>query len=271
MPETAYEDPAPAGRFIDHHYGDQVRIMADPWALSILARIGHPDCVPPVLHDLIASAYWRLLHAMVDQLPTTVVERETRMTANEPRALFRGRVLDPRQRAVVVDVARAGILPATVCQRALLEFIDQDCVRVDHLYLQRVADPQSGEVTGVDLSGSKIGGDVDGATVIIPDPMGATGSTVTRVLDHYHAQVAGTERQIVCAHLMVTPEYLRRITRDYPQVLVYALRLDRGLSDPGVLRTRLGARWSEEQGLDDQSYIVPGAGGMGEVINNSWV
>ena len=26
-----------------------------------------------------------------------------------------------------------------------------------------------------------------------------------------------------------------------------------------------------ERGLDDHQYIVPGAGGLGEVLNNSWV
>jgi hypothetical protein len=31
-----------------------------------------------------------------------------------------------------------------------------------------------------------------------------------------------------------------------------------------------GEAWSKERGLDGKSYIVPGAGGMGEVINNSW-
>ena len=56
--------------------GPNVRIMADTWALSVLARIGHPECRPPVLHDLIASAYWRLLHATVDgseDAPVTLV------------------------------------------------------------------------------------------------------------------------------------------------------------------------------------------------------
>jgi uracil phosphoribosyltransferase len=30
-------------------------------------------------------------------------------------------------------------------------------------------------------------------------------------------------------------------------------------------------RWDEERGLDDHHYIVPGAGGVGEVLNNAWV
>jgi hypothetical protein len=52
---------------------------------------------------------------------------------------------------------------------------------------------------------------------------------------------------------------------------VYALRLDRGLSPPAVLRTEPGTHWAEERGLNDIHYIVPGAGGVGEILNNAWI
>jgi hypothetical protein len=54
-------------------------------------------------------------------------------------------------------------------------------------------------------------------------------------------------------------------------VIVYALRLDRGLSPAEVLETVPGERWSEEKGLTDHHYIVPGGGGLGEIMNNSFV
>jgi hypothetical protein len=50
-----------------------------------------------------------------------------------------------------------------------------------------------------------------------------------------------------------------------------ALRLDRGLSPSNVLNTAPGTHWDEERGLDDSQYIVPGAGGVGEILNNAWV
>ena len=65
---------------------------------------------------------------------------------------------------------------------------------------------------------------------------------------------------------------LERVSRVYgEEVLVYALRLDRGLSPPDVLQTVPGTRWSDERGLTDHHYIVPGGGGLGEIINNSFV
>ena len=36
------------------------------------------------------------------------------------------------------------------------------------------------------------------------------------------------------------------------------------LSAPDVLETVPGERWDEERGLNERSYIVPGAGGLGE-------
>jgi tetratricopeptide (TPR) repeat protein len=50
-----------------------------------------------------------------------------------------------------------------------------------------------------------------------------------------------------------------------------ALRLDRGMSPPEVLTTMPGERWAEESGLDERQYIIPGGGGFGELMNNSWV
>ena len=67
------------------------------------------------------------------------------------------------------------------------------------------------------------------------------------------------------------PEYLSHVTSHYPEVIVYALRLDRGLSTPKAINSIPGTYWNEERGLNEKQYIVPGAGGLGEVINNSYV
>ncbi len=49
------------------------------------------------------------------------------------------------------------------------------------------------------------------------------------------------------------------MTTDHPDVVVFAVRLDRGLSSPEVMATIRGTRWDEERGLTDHQYIVPGA------------
>jgi uracil phosphoribosyltransferase len=70
-------------------------------------------------------------------------------------------------------------------------------------------------------------------------------------------------------HLIVTPEYLWRMRSNHPEVVIYAIRLDRGLSNRTVLRCPPGERWAEERGLNDRHYIVPGGGGFGELLNNA--
>jgi uracil phosphoribosyltransferase len=72
-------------------------------------------------------------------------------------------------------------------------------------------------------------------------------------------------------HLIVTPEYIRRVTEAHPDAIIYALRLDRGLSPTRVLKTAPGTHWDEERGLNSIQYIVPGAGGVGEILNNAWL
>ena len=69
--------------------------------------------------------------------------------------------------------------------------------------------------------------------------------------------------------MIATPEYLRAVL-DIEGLVVYTPRLDRGLSSDEVLAADPGVFWDLERGLDELSYIVPGAGGIGEVLNNSW-
>jgi uracil phosphoribosyltransferase len=81
----------------------------------------------------------------------------------------------------------------------------------------------------------------------------------------------GKAKKFIAMHLIITPEYLSYISQHCPEVTVYAIRLDRGLSSQKALSSVPGTFWQEERGLNDKQCIVPGAGGLGEVINNSYV
>jgi uracil phosphoribosyltransferase len=72
-------------------------------------------------------------------------------------------------------------------------------------------------------------------------------------------------------YLIITPEYIRHLHKTHPEVEIYTARVDRGLSKREVLNTAPGTHWDQERGLNDKQYIVPGAGGVGELINNSFV
>jgi uracil phosphoribosyltransferase len=161
-------------------------------------------------------------------------------------------------------------MPSQVVYDLLNEILDPNGVRQDHLFMSRAVDA-TGRVTGATWHDAKIGRDVEGRIILFPDPMGATGSSMVSALTHYKERLDGVPRSCVAMHLIVTPEYLRRVLDAHPDTTIFAVRLDRGLSPHAVLTTVPGTHWQDERGLDDHQYIVPGAGGVGEILNNAWV
>lgn len=253
-----------------HHYGPDVVLFDDPFLATLLLRIGSPNSGTAEIPGLVRTAYRRLLQeVLAREFPRRAQRAPTRMTAQEPRAFVQGDFLCRETRLVICAVIRAGILPAQACYEAAIEVLPPENVRLDFLNLSRVTDAQH-HVTGVRLDGSKIGGPVDDAVVLVPDPMGATGGTVSRAYEVYR-ELAGAPRRFVAAHLMVTPEAIRRVTTAHPGLRLYSGRLDRGLSTERALQSAPGRHPDEERGLNDVQYIVPGAGGMGELLTNSWV
>lgn len=254
-----------------HRYGERVHILGDPLSLAMLARVCAKGTVQPEMNRLVGELYRMLVHEVVAaEFPREPMAVPTRMIDVTPRGVWRGDAIATATPAVVVAVARAGLLPSQITYDFLNQVLLPEGVRQDHLALARTVDDKGG-VTGAGVYGSKIGGPVDGAMLLIPDPMGATGSTISKVIEQYGAETYGRPGKIIAVHLIITPEYLRYVTRKHPEVRVYALRLDRGLSPPDVLQTTPGERWDEERGLTDKHYIVPGGGGLGEVMNNSFV
>lgn len=256
---------------LPHRYGDQVCLLDDVFLHSLLARIGSPDTGTAEVPNLVRSAYARLFtEVLAREFPTVQGRVATRMAATEPRAFYEGPLLCPRTPLVLCSVIRAGILPSQTCYELAATVLPESNVRLDFLNMSRVTDDQH-HVVGVRLDGSKLGGSIDGAVLVIPDPMGATGGTIVRVVESYQRLVGGRPRAIVALHLMVTPEAIARVTHDCPEVRIYAGRLDRGLSTPEALRALPGVHPEQERGLNDVQYIVPGAGGMGELLTNAWV
>lgn len=254
-----------------HRYGDQVHILADPYHLSLLATLSAQRTVQPLVNHLVTALYRDLIGVVIArELPAAPTERETRMIATTPLGVYRGAATDPTTRVVCVDIARAGMLPASICFDAVNHVLDPAGVRQDHLIMNRVVDA-AGCVVGARIFGEKTGGDVDGRVLLFPDPMGATGSSLTKAITYYKEDQGGTPAAVITMNLIVTPEFIRHVRAAHPEVVVYAYRLDRGLSDPEILATVPGTFPERERGLDERQYIVPGAGGLGEVINNVFV
>jgi uracil phosphoribosyltransferase len=263
-PEVPMSSAVPCQKEVEHRYGPNVHILDDPYMRTLLAELCMPKTMQPRLNWLLQSLYDGLLRAVLNnEFPRKVWSVVTRMKRE-----YRAEMLDTGTQVVSVDLARAGIKPSMICYELLSTVLDPAGVRQDHVIINRVVN-EAGEVTGAAISGTKIGGPVEDRIVLLPDPMGATGSSLREVVRHYREQADGKPRRIISLNLIVTPEFLKRMTDDEPELRVYAFRVDRGLSPRDVLEKMPGEDWGRERGLDEHDYIVPGAGGLGEVLNNA--
>lgn len=269
--EKAYEAIPYKLSEMKHEYGPQVHLMADPVLMHLLMRFSTQDVVQPEANRLVQKMYESLLmEALNSFAPREIVTVPTRMHDQHSQAQYRGQAFQKNTRFVCVDLLRAGIYPTHVCFDLLHDFFKPELLRQDHIVASRKTD-STGHVVGVEISGSKIGGPVKDSIVVIPDPMGATGGTAVKTIQKYMTEVAGgPPKAIWLLHLIVTPEYIRRVTREAPHVHIFSIRCDRGMSAPSIFATPFGSS-TEERGLNEKDYIVPGAGGVGEILNNSFV
>ncbi len=255
-----------------HAYGKNVHLLNDPFHQNLLTEFSQEAAQAPRIFDLARGlSRYLTIEAMNLCFPQVEKKISTRMITQHPEAAFVTKVFDRGLKVVVVDLMRAGILPSQTAYETLVQVLDPKNIRQDHLLLNRETDDK-GQVTGTKISGHKIGGGVDKSFVIIADPMGATGSTLSATIDLYKG-LAKNKKSIkfIALHFIVTPEFLRRVSEYSDCLEIFSLRLDRGLSPKSVLKTIPGERWSSEKGLNDLDYIVPGAGGIGELLNNSFV
>jgi uracil phosphoribosyltransferase len=271
MSETAYARSTYRPSEIEHRYGPQVHLLDDPLAWTQLARLCARDTMQPEVGRLVRVLYERLAEVVLAaEFPRTRIDVPTRMVTHHPAAVYRGLAIQPSTKAVTVGIARAGTMPSQIVYELLNEVLDPEGVRQDHLFMSRATDAE-GRVIGATWHDAKIGRDMEGRILLVPDPMGATGSSMISALTHYKTKLQGTPDRCIAMHLIVTPEFIKNMRAAHPDTVIYALRLDRGLSAPDVLQTIPGTRWDEEKGLDGHQYIVPGAGGVGEILNNAWV
>ncbi|HHI80744.1 MAG TPA: uracil phosphoribosyltransferase [Planctomycetes bacterium] len=255
---------------LEHAYGPQVHLLDDPFLLSLLAQLGHPETTTSQLRPLLRRIYERLVGAALAwEFPRIEAKIPTRMLQYTEKGYYEGPILDPETKVVIACLVRAGVLPSEICYETLSQVLPSENLRLDYLSMSRKVD-ENGRVIGTDDSGLKIGGPIEDAILLLPDPMGATGGTVCRTLDIYYGMDLGTPKEVIALPMISTPEFLRRLQADHPEVVTYTARLDRGLSSPEALAAVPGT-FEDERGLNDHQYIVPGAGGLGEILTNSWI
>src|SRR3954447_18853391 len=235
--ETAYAQSRYRAPEIEHKYGPNVHLLDDPVCWTQLARLCARETVQPEVGQLVRSLYQRLAHVVLAQeFPRDRVAVPTRMVIKSPEAVYRGIALDRSTHCVTVGIARAGTMPSQIVYDLLNEVIDPAGVRQHHLFMSRATNAD-GKVIGATWHDAKIGRDVEERILLVPDPMGATGSSINSALTHYKTRLEGKPKKCVTMHLVVTPEFIRNVLAEHPETVIYALRLDRGLSPAKILST----------------------------------
>ena len=130
MSDLQYQSLPTTGHGIAHQYGPRVHLMSNAHAMSMLARVCKPTTVQPEVNHLVASLYDQLIGAVSSHLLRRVdVRLATRMAEFTEEGFYHGEIIDPTQRVVVVDIARAGILPSHRFYEGLHHIIEPSSLR----------------------------------------------------------------------------------------------------------------------------------------------
>ena len=153
---------------IEHRYGPRVHILDDVFLLSLLAKIGSSETKGPEVAGLLRIVYAVMLSRVASrEFPNVTAAAPTRMFSRTPRGVYRGPLLSREVSVVIACVIRAGMIPSQLCFELLSRVLEPDRIRIDTLAMARVTDSE-GRVTDVSLTGSKIGGSVEGRSCSSP-------------------------------------------------------------------------------------------------------
>ena len=273
MTETAYAQSRYRPPEIEHRYGPNVHLLDDPARLDAAraplrardaAARGGP-AGPQLLYEKLAHASW----PPSSRARGSTCRRGWSRRRRRPSCAATG--IAPQTRVVTVGIARAGTMPSQVVYDLLNDLLDPACVRQDHLFMSRATDAKGQRHRG-DVARREDRARRRRAHRALPRPDGRDGlvprERARPLQDAPRGQARPLHHDAPHRDARVHAQRPRART---PTRVIYALRLDRGLSADDVLATVPGTRWDEEKGLDDHQYIVPGAGGVGEILNNAWV
>lgn len=246
-----------------HHYGPQFHLVNNIFLQTLLTELCQEKTSQPQLNRLVKEIY----HGLISSTANLLFPQHEQVVKTRMNHELRSPGFDSQTKVVSVNLARAGTYPSHICYEFLHWILPARNIRQDHIFASRLTN-EAEQVTGTHLGGYKIGGEVENSFILFPDPMGATGSTIISAIDTYENKIKGIPKKYIALHLVVTPEYLKKVLTHSPKLTVVALRVDRGLSDKKILESPLGLYWEQEKGLNEKQYIIPGAGGLGELLNN---
>ena len=175
--------------------------------------------------DLVEELSLLMAYEVLRDLPTQTVAVETPLAVADCKRVKEDEI-------IIVPILRAGLGMVSGFQK-LLPF-----VRIGHIGLARNEETHEPEADYYTMPQG-----LEAATVIVVDPMLATGGSACDAIAHLKQNGAKT---IKFACLIASNEGLARLHREHPDVAIYAAECD--------------------PVLNDRAYIVPGLGDAGDRI-----
>ncbi|WP_297489068.1 uracil phosphoribosyltransferase [Thermococcus sp.] len=160
------------------------------------------------------------------ELTKTMGVRE--IEVETPLEKTRGVVVEDRRHVVIVTVLRAAI----PLMEGLIKVFEH--ARVGIVSASRGKAPEF----RIEMAYIKVP-DINGDdTLIVADPMIATGSTLLRVLEEVRKY--GSPKRTVILGVLAAPEGVSRIKEAFPEVEIFVAGIDRELNDHGYILPGLG-------------------------------
>ncbi|WP_297510413.1 uracil phosphoribosyltransferase [Thermococcus sp.] len=151
-----------------------------------------------------------------------------RVPVKTPLEETEGVIVKDRRNVVIITVLRAAI----PLMEGLIKVLDH--ARVGIVSASRGKAPKF----EIEMNYVKIPKIRPEDTVIIADPMIATGSTLIRVLEEVKRY--GRAKRYVIVGVLAAPEGIERIKRAFPEVEIFVAKVDRELNDRGYILPGLG-------------------------------
>lgn len=193
-----------------------------PFIMEILTELRDERTGPIAFRKGLVKLGRYMAYELTKTMETVKVPVKTPLEETE------GVLIKDRRNVVIITVLRAAI----PLMEGLIKVLDH--ARVGIVSASRGKAPKF----EIEMNYVKIPQITPEDTVIIADPMIATGSTLIKVIDEVKRY--GKPKRLVVVGVLAAPEGIERIKKAHPEVEMFVAKVDRELNDKGYILPGLG-------------------------------
>lgn len=193
-----------------------------PFIMEILTELRDERTGPIAFRKGLVKLGRYMAYELTKTMETVKVPVKTPLEETE------GVLIKDRRNVVIITVLRAAI----PLMEGLIKVLDH--ARVGIVSASRGKAPKF----EIEMNYVKIPQITPEDTVIIADPMIATGSTLIKVIDEVKRY--GKPKRLVVVGVLAAPEGIERVKKAHPEVEMFVAKVDRELNDKGYILPGLG-------------------------------